>query len=385
MNIILSGVETNNKGAELMLYAILQEIEKRHPEATVYLPVGSVRQGLDYLQTKVDVRYKPFEKFNNLLERLRIKRVLNKVGVHPLCFTDIYTLPRVDYFIDGSGLRFSDKMSASTKIESRRWKALLSKNKKAGAKVVFLPQAFGPFDKPTTRQTISYVNQHADIIFSREAISTKYLESSGMVDMQKVFECPDFTVLVSGIIPSQFENLKDAICIIPNMQMVDQGVLSEEEYVIYLKKIMESLLSVGEEVFLLNHQGKRDEVLGRKCEASMGGGRVKFLTGLNALEVKGLISQSKMVITSRFHGAVSALNSCVPCLATSWSHKYEELFKTYKQTNCVLPVNDINKSIEVVMSFVDVNNNNNIRESLQAPVESIRNKSFEMWNIIWNL
>ena len=29
MNFILSGIETKNKGAELMLYAILQEIEKK--------------------------------------------------------------------------------------------------------------------------------------------------------------------------------------------------------------------------------------------------------------------------------------------------------------------------------------------------------------------
>ena len=28
MKIVLSGIETNNKGAELMLYAILQEIDK---------------------------------------------------------------------------------------------------------------------------------------------------------------------------------------------------------------------------------------------------------------------------------------------------------------------------------------------------------------------
>lgn len=35
MKVVLSGVETNNKGAELMLYAILQEIERRSPGSTI--------------------------------------------------------------------------------------------------------------------------------------------------------------------------------------------------------------------------------------------------------------------------------------------------------------------------------------------------------------
>ena len=37
MKYVLNGVETNNKGAEIMLYAILQEIERRDKDAVVYL------------------------------------------------------------------------------------------------------------------------------------------------------------------------------------------------------------------------------------------------------------------------------------------------------------------------------------------------------------
>ena len=36
MRYILNGVETNNKGAEIMLYAILQEIERRDKDAVVF-------------------------------------------------------------------------------------------------------------------------------------------------------------------------------------------------------------------------------------------------------------------------------------------------------------------------------------------------------------
>ena len=57
MKIVLSGVQTINKGAELMLYAILQEIERKWPDAEVFIPPMRIRQGLDYVQTSLDLKY----------------------------------------------------------------------------------------------------------------------------------------------------------------------------------------------------------------------------------------------------------------------------------------------------------------------------------------
>ena len=55
MKIVLSGVETNNKGAELMLYAILQEIERKWPDADVYISQKRIKQGLNYVKS-LDLR-----------------------------------------------------------------------------------------------------------------------------------------------------------------------------------------------------------------------------------------------------------------------------------------------------------------------------------------
>ena len=60
MKIILNGVETENKGAELMLYAILQEIERKYPEAEVFIPIQDVRQGFGYVHTSLKMKYLPF-------------------------------------------------------------------------------------------------------------------------------------------------------------------------------------------------------------------------------------------------------------------------------------------------------------------------------------
>ena len=110
-----------------------------------------------------------------------------------------------------------------------------------------------------------------------------------------------------------------------------------------------------------------------------------MVTGLNALEVKGMISSAYLVISSRFHGVASSLNSCVPCLATSWSHKYEELFKDYKQKECVLSLDNINTVILKVKDFLEETKNREIRDSLHKIKPKIQGETRKMWEEIWNL
>jgi len=384
MKIVLSGVETNNKGAELMLYAMLQEIERTFPEAEVYLPLDSVSQGLDYIHTKANIKLQPFEKYYQLLLKFKVHRVLKKLHFDPIYIKDIYPIKGVDYFIDGSGLKFSDTMSAANKGEAERWRKLLSGYKKNGTKIVFLPQSFGPFEKNTTRETMRQLSVYADLIYSREDTSTKYLNDLGFVNMIKVEQEPDFTTLVEGYIPEKYKYLQGAVCVIPNMQMVKQGAISKEKYIDLIKQICLCVKNSGREVFLLNHQGEEDEKLALLCKEAIGG-NIVFVNGLNALEIKGVISQSYIVISSRFHGVVSSLNSCVPCLATSWSHKYEELFLKYNQENCVLPINDIDASINTIRLFMDEEINSKIRKSLIAPVDTIKSENKIMWHKIWSL
>ena len=309
---------------------------------------------------------------NGILRRLHLPQITQQLS-----------LPDgIDYFIDGSGFAFSDQFNISD-LRVKYWYNLLKKLYNQACKIVFLPQAFGPVELPNTKKIFSILNEYASLIVSREKVSYNYIEKSGKVDMDKVKMFTDFTSLVDGVFPEKLAHLKNGICVIPNLRMIDKGAITKNDY----KKLLSSIIAEGKKsghpVYLLNHEGKRDEQLALELRKELSNG-IEVITGLNALEVKGMISTAYVVVSSRFHGVASALNCCVPCLATSWSHKYKELFSDYKMENCILPLDDIDKAIEMVCSFMDTNINSKVRELLVVEVPRIKNETREMWGEVWN-
>ncbi len=163
--------------------------------------------------------------------------------------------------------------------------------------------------------------------------------------------------------------------------MIDKGAISRDDY----KKLSSSIVDLGKAmghiVYLLNHEGQGDEQLAYELQKDLGD--IEVVTGLNALEVKGLISSAYLLITSRFHGVASALNSCVPCLATSWSHKYKELFADYNMSDCVLPLDDMDKALEMVDSYLAKEKNSQIRTHLAKQLPEIMRQTNDMWECVW--
>ena len=381
MKIVLSGVETKNKGAELMLYAILQEIERRCPDAIVYIPYSDIRQGLSYVTTSLDFRFTPLSQF---IFKTHLVGVFRQLHLPLGWLYKANIVKHADFFIDASGFHFSDQKKNFTPLKVKKWEVVLKKYSDRGTRIVFLPQAFGPAQKTNTLNGLRVLSGYASLIMPREQTSYNYLEQSGVVNMNKVKLFTDFTSLVEGVFPKGYEHLKDGVCIIPNLRMVDTGTISKDNYIGLISAIVNSCKASGHPIYLLNHEGKRDEKLAFECKKRIGND-IEVVTGLNALEVKGMIASAYVVVTSRFHGLASALNSCVPCLATSWSHKYAELFNDYGLSDCVLSLDNNEKAIEKVSSFMDKNKNVEIRKHLTAQVEIIKAKTRNMWNNVWSL
>lgn len=379
MKIFLSGVETNNKGAELMLYAILQETERIWPQAEIYIPVSCFKKGDNYIKTSLVIKPWPFDRLFRFL-RIACKRLHLPIDHLQNTFA---VVRGADFFLDASGFQFSDKKLNFTPARVRRWRILLRKYAEQGTKIIFLPQAFGPANKDNTLKGLGCLSEYANLIMARERVSYDYLEKSGVMDMKKVVLYKDFTSLVNGTVPVGYEHLRDGICIIPNMRMIDTGTCSFDDYIRLMSAVVKSAVNSGHLVYFLNHEGKDDEKLAYRCKEVIDSS-IEVISGLNALEVKGLIASAYLVVSSRFHGVASSLNSCVPCLATSWSHKYQELYKDYGLENCILPLNNVELVSEMMSEFLDSENNANIKKKLAMKVPEIKEMTRQMWKMVWS-
>ena len=101
------------------------------------------------------------------------------------------------------------------------------------------------------------------------------------------------------------------------------------------------------------------------------------------LLIKGIIGASYAVVTSRFHGLVSALSQGVPCIATSWSHKYEELLAEYDYPQGLIG-KDTDVSIRVA-SMLDASVQRTEREHLKAKAVGFKDESKRLWTEIESL
>lgn len=380
MRIVLNGVETNNKGAELMLYAILQEIEKQDPSAIVFLPDTNIRQGYNYIKTNLDFRPLPNTKVCNLLKRFHVPGICRRLGIQTKVMSDFRIIKDIDYFIDGSGFYFSDKWNIDENSYDN-WRYRLEGYKRQGTRIIFLPQAFGPCEKEMTKKALRLITSTGTLVYPREQVSYDYIVKAGcQTDNVKIMT--DFTSLVKGNLPKQYNHLAGKVAIIPNLRMVDKGTIDIDTYLNMMSDIVKIIRSHNKDAYLLNHEGNEDELLCLHIKDFIG--NIETVSNLNAFEVKGLISSAYMCITSRFHGLASALNSGVPCLATSWSHKYEELYKDYDLAGLVLDLKDFNKAKKQIISILDADTNANIRSKLNSSIPQIETSVRKMWEEIWN-
>ena len=372
MKYTVLGVNFFNKGAELMLCAVQQQVREWDENNVLGGPIGMAsfkdrkNAGLKHVFCK--------SKKPELLKEKLALGVGNFIPKKIRYQNDLILESEVDVFLDASGFVFGDQWGVA---KTRKMLELCTHWKRQGKKIILLPQAFGPFtDKETRTEFIKLINC-IDLAFARDAQSYEYIAQLD-VPLERVKIAPDFTNLVKPEEPDYIDKLAGRPCIIPNQKMIDKTSSEVSRYYVsFLETTIKYLADKNLKPFVLLHE-TYDLQIGNLLQDKL---QIKDLVVKenNPLYLKGIINKCSFTIGSRFHGLISALSQGIPSMGTGWSHKYQKLFQDYECSEMLVDVNNEEKYLEKLDLLID----ENIRTERSAKLLAVSNRQKELSRQMW--
>lgn len=316
MRILIYGVNSQNKGAQLLLATVAAKLE-----TWGHVPVVSSR----------DVTPQSRREFRAIgmfsIERLGALRSAGldwlPRGTDPLL--RVVGDGHFDYVLDASGFSLTDSWGMPP-VTSRL--ARLGRWSRRGIGFTMLPQALGPFSRSDVATGARKIADYADSIWARDAVSRAHVAALGTPT--PLATAPDITI---GLPPRAIEKqAQGKVVLVPNWNLAQRsGEGGREAYVSSLVATARTLMRDGRTVVGMSHEGRRDLALISEVAANVEG--MDVLDPKSGTECKAIIAGSDLVIAGRYHAIVSALSCGVPAIGHSWSHKYAALMEDFSVAN----------------------------------------------------
>jgi colanic acid/amylovoran biosynthesis protein len=380
MIVEIKGGQFANQGAHLMLLATLQRLRQHRPAARVALAPGpdspfDSRARLGAWQ-KLPLR-------KGALDFTAAGYAWPAALDAALARYGIVTEARVDAVLDISGFAYGDRWGGHALAAAA---AELVRCGHHGKPYLFLPQAFGPFSPSSASRRFGHSLRHAALVCARDEESLDHLSALPGVRGEAIVRCPDLTIGVCGEVAAAARRGVDASCalIIPNVRMLDSGAAAgawRAGYPGLLVALAAECRRHGLAVKVVNHAGREDAGL---CEAlARDAGGLEVVAEPDPLALKGVIGAAGAVISSRYHGCVNALSQGVPCLGTSWSHKYGALFADFGLGPWLVTDPDVPRATHLLAGLLEQRRDRPAavlarRDALAAQVEELWARVFRL-------
>lgn len=389
MNILITGGNFVNKGAELMLVSLVSTIKSRFPDAKILIsPLLDSPEKIEGLGMK-RLNFPLFHYGNSRLFEYSlkvpflIKPYLKLKGVN---FKGDINLNEIDVVFDISGFAFGDKWGS---YPLKQLSIFAKKMKMLGSKFILLPQAFGSFEEPGMQQYLIDLVNNVDLVFPRDEKSLQFINLSFGAKSDKVVLAPDITLTFKKEIKIDDKEFANPfVAIVPNERMLDKASEQwQNRYHDVLRKSIVDILSNSDfnVVMLIHAQGvSNDAKVGKEILDKIPqefATRVLFYVEEDPVRLKAIISKAKFIIGSRFHAVASSLSSNVPAIGTSWLHKYEMLFADYGCADFSFKEPD-DKLYEKVNYLLKNENRSLIIDILKKINMDMKQKYDKMWELI---
>lgn len=347
-NIIITGGELFNKGAQAMVFVAVDELKKRFPDHEIY-----VLSEMDRRRPKEELEQYAFRftgwypiKFAKAQSDPLLKLACKfRNGADYRECEALYKNCDLMVDISGYGLGSNWDINQLTTYADH-----LEYAKEFHIPTVLMPQSFGPFDfegkKSAVGSRFPELLRYVKVICAREQQGYDALVSSfGLTNVRIL---PDLVLNNQSVdlgnifrkIPSfELPEIPEgAVALIPNERIVS-AVGQEMALSLYITA-MKSLLETGRPVVLLRH-AEADRSLCQAILNDVSGDGIIFLDrDFSCLEYNELVKQFHFIIASRFHAIVHAYKNGVPAISLGWADKYRELMKCFGQEAYALDVRD---------------------------------------------
>lgn len=364
----LCGINEVNKGAELMLHAVADQTRSHLRGWTV-----SVAQDAASFEARARagvhqrVRFDRFGSLGLAAGDLIPSRVRGPLG--------LVAERQIDAVLDASGFAYSDQQRlepfADRVRDYTRWR-------RQGKTIVLLPQAFGPFDAPRTRELGAALLAQVQLAFARDEVSRQALLDLGVDTPVEL--APDFTCLLQVEASSdQRGRFGGRTCVVPNFRMVDR--MPPDRAAAYQRVLVELLTELeqrGARPFVLIVNAKKDAELIRSLAGALPR-PPEIVAPDDPLDVKRLLGVADLVVASRYHGLVSSLLQGVPALALGWSHKYPALMADHGVPDLLFEVEDRDGLLDAVTTLGDPDVRAERAADLDRRAADLRARTEAMW------
>lgn len=350
MNVLITGAQFSNRGAQSMLFTVVNEVRNRYADVEFYyIPLDYYKDECfahcddyrinfvydDLAMYDYPTKYGFIGKLKRRTDSKTMESRISKYGVPFL--SSIWD--EIDVMIDVSGYSLTSKFGISSVNRMLRH---IKKAKSMDIPVILLPQSYGPLDfgenTDAVCKKIGEAFSKVDLLFAREPEGKEVLETE--CGITNAVLSPDIVLQADEIkcenifageyeIPVRNLETEGNVGIVPNGETVKNG---NKGFVLNCyKRFIEELRGKGKEIYIFRHSddlGLCRDIYGLVKEDE----HCHLIEDeMDCLAYSEFVKQFDFVIASRFHSVVHAYREGVPAFVLGWAIKYQELTKLLGQ------------------------------------------------------
>lgn len=343
MQIVITGANFGNKGAQSMLFTTIAMIRQNYPDAKIFF----AHRGKS-----------PVLKGKFLFEEIYFRNNLFKVSPDNLGISASSTempwgtlertmsaFENADLILDISGFTLGSKWGVGA---SKWYLNKVNLARELEVPIILMPQSFGPFEFDHSQELIdkmmAEIMPYPKKIFAREqdgfnALKNKYKLKNVSVHPDLVLAGPqtDLQYIYKNVPKISVPKVLNASCvgIVPNLRSFDHSGRPWQTLQAYYE-IINFLLKEGKMVYLFRHSS--EDLVPCKWLKSLFADDERVIlweNNFSCFEYDKACRQFDFLIVGRFHGVVHAYRNNTPCLLMGWAVKYRELAQLMNQSQYI--------------------------------------------------